>query len=66
LPRTIRSVRPVKAGARGYLLEDDSLEQLLQAIYDVHRGRSSLHPSIALKVIRELSHPPHCLPQSHR
>jgi NarL family two-component system response regulator LiaR len=48
----------IKAGALGYLLKDASPEQLLQAIYDVHRGRSSLHPSIALKVIRELNHPP--------
>jgi NarL family two-component system response regulator LiaR len=48
----------IKAGALGYLLKDASPEQLLQAIYDVHRGRSSLHPSIALKVIRELNNPP--------
>ena len=48
----------IKAGALGYLLKDTSPEQLLQAIYDVHRGRSSLHPSIALKVIRELNDPP--------
>jgi len=30
---------------------------LLQAIQDVHRGLSSLHPSIALKLIRELKRP---------
>ena len=48
----------IKAGARGYLLKDTSPEQLLQAIYAVHRGESSLHPTIALKVIRELNHPP--------
>jgi NarL family two-component system response regulator LiaR len=28
---------------------------LLQAIYDVFNGESSLHPTIALKVIRELN-----------
>jgi NarL family two-component system response regulator LiaR len=48
----------IKAGALGYLLKDTSPEQLLQSIYAVHRGESSLHPTIALKVIRELNHPP--------
>ena len=47
----------IKAGALGYLLKDSSPEQLLQAIYDVHRGESSLHPTIALKLIRELKRP---------
>lgn len=45
----------IKAGALGYLLKDASPQQLLQAIYDVFNGESSLHPSIALKVIRELN-----------
>ena len=48
----------IKSGALGYLLKDASPEQLLQAIYAVHRGESSLHPTIALKVIRELNNPP--------
>ena len=48
----------IKAGALGYLLKDTSPEQLLQSIYAVHRGESSLHPTIALKVIRELNNPP--------
>jgi NarL family two-component system response regulator LiaR len=47
----------IKAGALGYLLKDSSHEQLLQAIYDVHRGESSLHPTIALRLIRELGRP---------
>lgn len=47
----------IKAGALGYLLKDSSPEQLIQAIYDVHRGESSLHPTIALKLIREISQP---------
>jgi two-component system, NarL family, response regulator LiaR len=45
----------IRAGAIGYLLKDSSPQQLLQAIYDVYRGESSLHPTIALKMIRELS-----------
>jgi NarL family two-component system response regulator LiaR len=47
----------IKAGALGYLLKDSSPQQLIQAIHDVYQGRSSLHPTIALKVIRELNQP---------
>ena len=47
----------IKAGALGYLLKDSSPDQLLQAIYDVHRGEPSLDPTVALKVMRELSRP---------
>jgi NarL family two-component system response regulator LiaR len=47
----------IKAGALGYLLKDSSPEQLLEAIYEVHRGEPSLHPSIAIKLIREIGQP---------
>lgn len=47
----------IKAGALGYLLKDSSPTELIQAIYDVYRGEASLHPTIALKVIRELKQP---------
>ncbi len=47
----------IKSGALGYLLKDSSPQQLIQAIRDVHQGQSSLHPTIALKVIRELNQP---------
>jgi len=47
----------IRAGALGYLLKDSSPQQLLQAVYDVYRGESSLHPTIALKLIRELKQP---------
>ena len=45
----------VKAGALGYLLKDSSPEQLIEAIRQVHRGEPSLEPSIARKVLQELS-----------
>jgi NarL family two-component system response regulator LiaR len=45
----------IKAGALGYLLKDSHPNQLLQAIRDVYKGESSLHPTIALKLIRELN-----------
>ncbi len=47
----------IKAGASGYLLKDSSPEELLQAINDVHQGKSSLHPVIAQKVIQKLHQP---------
>lgn len=47
----------IKAGALGYLLKDSTPDQLVQAIHDVYRGESSLHPTIALKLIRELRRP---------
>ena len=48
----------IKAGALGYLLKDSSPEALVQAIEQVHRGEPSLHPTIARKVLQELSRPP--------
>jgi len=48
----------IKAGALGYLLKDSSPDELLEAIRDVYRGESSLHPTIARKLINELNQPP--------
>ena len=47
----------IKAGALGYLLKDSGPEELIQAIRQVYRGEPSLEPSIARKVLQELSHP---------
>jgi len=47
----------IKAGALGYLLKDAPRDQLLQAIRAVAEGRASLHPEIALRVMRELKEP---------
>jgi NarL family two-component system response regulator LiaR len=47
----------VKAGALGYHLKDSSAQELVQAIRQVYRGESSLHPVIARRVLQELSEP---------
>ena len=47
----------IKSGALGYLLKNSSPPELLQAIRDVYRGESSLHPSIARKLIFEINRP---------
>jgi two-component system, NarL family, response regulator LiaR len=47
----------IKAGALGYLLKDSSSQALIQAIREVYRGESSLHPTIARKLIREINRP---------
>ena len=52
----------IKAGALGYLLKDSSPQELLDAIREVYHGESSLHPTIARKLIRELSEPPNLPP----
>jgi two-component system, NarL family, response regulator LiaR len=47
----------IKAGALGYLLKDTTPQRLLQAIRDVYSGESSLHPTIARKLVGELHWP---------
>ena len=48
----------IKSGALGYLLKDTSPDEILHAIREVAAGRSSLHPSIALRVLQEINKPP--------
>jgi len=52
-----RILAAIRAGALGYLLKDSSGRDLLQAIRDVSQGTSSLHPTVARKLVRELQHP---------
>jgi len=48
----------VKAGARGYLLKDVSLEQLTDAIRAVAAGGSVIRPAVTERVLRGLEHMP--------
>jgi len=47
----------IKAGALGYLLKDSGPHELVQAIHQVCRGESSLHPQVARKLLEEISEP---------
>jgi DNA-binding NarL/FixJ family response regulator len=46
----------IKAGARGYLLKDVSLEQLTDAIRTVASGGTLMRPAITERVLRGLEH----------
>jgi DNA-binding NarL/FixJ family response regulator len=46
----------VKAGARGYLLKDVSLEQLTEAIRTVAGGGTLIRPAVTERVLRGLEH----------
>ena len=48
----------IKAGALGYLIKDTSPDELINAIHQVHKGEPTLHPSIAQKLLKEISHTP--------
>lgn len=48
----------IRAGALGYTLKDFGPGELVRAIQRVYRGDSSLHPTIARKVLQELANPP--------
>jgi len=45
----------IKAGASGYVLKDIPPEELLQAVRDVANGQSFLHPTIAARLMREIT-----------
>jgi NarL family two-component system response regulator LiaR len=45
----------IKAGALGYLIKDTSPEELVRSIEQVHQGQLTLHPSIAQKLLKELT-----------
>jgi two-component system, NarL family, response regulator LiaR len=54
----------IHAGAAGYLLKDSDPDDLLRAIEQVQRGESSLHPTIARKLLNELVQPVQSKPSS--
>jgi NarL family two-component system response regulator LiaR len=47
----------IKNGALGYILKDSDPDKLIEAIQQVYLGEPSLDPSIARKVLNEISRP---------
>lgn len=47
-----RVIAAIEAGARGYLLKDDSGEELVDSIHRVRNGESPISPAIARHLIR--------------
>ena len=47
----------IRSGALGYLLKDSAPQELIEAIHCVYRGESSLHPTIAHKLVLGYQHP---------
>ncbi len=47
-------ISAIQLGANGVMLKDSTPEQLLNAIRDVARGHSPLHPSVAHKLMLEI------------
>jgi NarL family two-component system response regulator LiaR len=52
-----RIVAAVRAGAAGYLLKDARPQELIAAIRAVARGEALLAPTVAARLMRELSRP---------
>jgi DNA-binding NarL/FixJ family response regulator len=50
-----RVLRYVEAGATGYILKDDSLEDLIETVRDARDGKVFLSPEIAAAMIERLS-----------
>jgi DNA-binding NarL/FixJ family response regulator len=47
--------RAIKAGAKGYLLKDAPLEELLECIRSVHAGKTSIAPELVAKLAANMS-----------
>jgi NarL family two-component system response regulator LiaR len=54
------------AGASGYLLKTVRSDELVEAVRQVHRGQTALHPAIAHKIARLLARKSHAQPDEAR
>lgn len=48
----------LQAGANGYVLKTASADELIQAVHDVHEGKSVLDPSVTQKLMTQMFHNP--------
>lgn len=49
--------RGLQAGARGYLLKDSKMSQLLDAVRKVHAGQTCIPPEVGAKLAERMSQP---------
>ncbi len=54
----------IRSGALGYLLKESSAQELPDAIRCLYRGESSLHPSIARKLVMHCAYEPSPAPDA--
>ena len=54
----VQAVRAIKAGALGFLLKSSLRTEMLEAIRDVHRGRSHIHCDIAREIASHITNDP--------
>lgn len=54
----------IRAGATGYLLKDASAQELFRAIEAAARGQPQLHPTVAARLMEQISAPPAAEPAS--
>lgn len=48
-------IHAIKAGVSGYLLKDALPEDLIKAVYEIHKGHSLLDPTVTRKLLNQLS-----------
>lgn len=53
-----RVYQAIKTGALGYMLKDTPRAELLKAVREVASGQASIHPSIAMQVIKDFDSRP--------
>lgn len=49
--------RGLQAGAKGYLLKDSPLDEIVQAIHAVHTGKNYIPPSVGAKLVERMEQP---------
>jgi len=60
-----RIFQAIRSGAGGYLLKNTPPAEIVQAVFDVHRGGSPMTSSVARKVLQFFQQPPKTHPADH-
>jgi NarL family two-component system response regulator LiaR len=52
-----RIVEAIRAGALAFLLKTSGVEQIVESVHAAARGESTLHPTVAARLMQEVRHP---------